>query len=376
MKPDDPRLQLARDKRFEDFMGDLDMPGLTRSGPEWTGPCPACGGRDRFSINTAKGVWLCRKCAPTGGDGIALVRHVLACDLDAAVTWMVGEAAITISPEEQAARDRKRAADAARNAREAERRRAEAIAQARRIWDEGVPAAGTDVSAYLIRRGLPRVIADHPPGCLRFHPDLPFMVTGTDRDWVEVHRGPAMLAAMQAPSGEMTAVHRTWIDLGRPKGKAVLTHQGETLPAKKMWGSKKGTAIRLTHPLARDFTTLVMGEGIETTLTALAAGREPGAAFWAGGDLGNMAGRALRGPGLKWAGHPDLEDGEAFLPPPWVTRLIFIQDGDSDPKDTRHKLMCGLRRAKVRRPDLWIGIVTAPEGRDLNDVLMAEGIEG
>ena len=42
---------------------------------ERAGPCPHCGGTDRFSINTKKQVWNCRGCAK-GGDVIALVRHV------------------------------------------------------------------------------------------------------------------------------------------------------------------------------------------------------------------------------------------------------------------------------------------------------------
>ena len=39
------------------------------------GPCPVCGGTDRFSINTAKGVWNCRQCG-VGGDVIALVEFL------------------------------------------------------------------------------------------------------------------------------------------------------------------------------------------------------------------------------------------------------------------------------------------------------------
>jgi phage/plasmid primase-like uncharacterized protein len=27
---------------------------------EWAGPCPMCGGKDRFSVNTRKGVFNCR----------------------------------------------------------------------------------------------------------------------------------------------------------------------------------------------------------------------------------------------------------------------------------------------------------------------------
>jgi hypothetical protein len=35
---------------------------LKKTGGEWTGPCPRCGGRDRFSISPSKGLWNCRGC--------------------------------------------------------------------------------------------------------------------------------------------------------------------------------------------------------------------------------------------------------------------------------------------------------------------------
>jgi hypothetical protein len=49
---------------------------LKRAGAgEYVGPCPVCGGKDRFSVNTRKGVWNCRGCGE-GGDAIKLVRRV------------------------------------------------------------------------------------------------------------------------------------------------------------------------------------------------------------------------------------------------------------------------------------------------------------
>jgi CHC2 zinc finger len=41
------------------------------------GPCPLCGGTDRFSISVRKGVFLCRQCQPKGGGGaIGLVMFL------------------------------------------------------------------------------------------------------------------------------------------------------------------------------------------------------------------------------------------------------------------------------------------------------------
>jgi hypothetical protein len=57
---------------------------------ERCGPCPVCGGNDRFSINIKKGVWNCRGCA-VGGDTIELVKHLDSVDFITACTTLTGE---------------------------------------------------------------------------------------------------------------------------------------------------------------------------------------------------------------------------------------------------------------------------------------------
>jgi len=42
---------------------------------EFVGPCPVCGGKDRFSVNIRKRLFNCRQCS-AGGDAIALAMHV------------------------------------------------------------------------------------------------------------------------------------------------------------------------------------------------------------------------------------------------------------------------------------------------------------
>jgi hypothetical protein len=53
------------------------------------GPCPKCGGDDRFSINTKKQCFNCRSCGARG-DVIALVEHLDNCDFIAACTKLAG----------------------------------------------------------------------------------------------------------------------------------------------------------------------------------------------------------------------------------------------------------------------------------------------
>lgn len=365
---DDPRIAEAKAFDWDSLIDRLGLVGLKRLGRERTGPCPGCGGNDRFSINTAKGVINCRKCG-AAGDQIALVQLALGRSFPEALEWLCGPKQ-DLTPEERAARaeaERKRQADM--QARQ-DRYRAKAIAAAREVWQAGRPPEGTAVRDYLTRRGIPRDLFPRLPYCLRFHPALPLMVQ-VDGAYREVYRGPAMLAAVRGPDGRFSGCHRTWLDLSQPKGKAIVAdplHPGDTLPAKKLIGTKKGGAIRFTGGLQAE--TMVMGEGIETTLSALVADRYPGAVYWCGVDLGNISGQRMIGKGRKFAGIPDMTDDEAFVPPPWVRRLILIQDGDSDPPLTRAKLLSGARRAMLKRPGLRAQIVHAGEGRDLNDVLM------
>ena len=65
---------------------------LRKSGIERIGPCPKCGGTDRFSINVKEGVWNCRGCKPEGisGDVIGLVEWLDGVDFKTAVETLEG----------------------------------------------------------------------------------------------------------------------------------------------------------------------------------------------------------------------------------------------------------------------------------------------
>jgi hypothetical protein len=56
---------------------------------ERVGPCPRCGGRDRYSVNPKKQVFNCRGCE-VGGDVIALVQHIDGCSFPVAVEKLIG----------------------------------------------------------------------------------------------------------------------------------------------------------------------------------------------------------------------------------------------------------------------------------------------
>jgi hypothetical protein len=93
---------MRRNGQFEDWVnraravpieGEIDRRGikLIRRGiAEFVGPCPICGGDDRFAINTKKQVFHCRGC-DVGGDVIKLVEHLDGVDFPTACTTLTGE---------------------------------------------------------------------------------------------------------------------------------------------------------------------------------------------------------------------------------------------------------------------------------------------
>ena len=66
---------------------------LKRVGAERVGPCPLCGGRDRFSIHTKKQCWNCRQCKKESdtGDVIGFVQWLDNCDFNTACATLTGE---------------------------------------------------------------------------------------------------------------------------------------------------------------------------------------------------------------------------------------------------------------------------------------------
>jgi putative DNA primase/helicase len=57
---------------------------------ERVGPCPKCGGRDRFAVNVKRRVWHCRGCAKGGAGALSLVMHVRALNLRESVAFLAG----------------------------------------------------------------------------------------------------------------------------------------------------------------------------------------------------------------------------------------------------------------------------------------------
>lgn len=363
---------------------------LKRVGSELVGPCPACGGRDRFAINRAKNVWLCRKSGKSG-DAIALVQYLDGADFLGAVEVVTGRPnpggaggqTFDAGLVERRKRDAEEAA--ALRAKEQVDFRDREILRAHDIWMAASPIAGSMAERYLRFRGV-----QPPMGAeLRCHEKLPYWLclgaSAGKQDWQVIHEGPAMVAAITGPGGRFQGAHCTWIDINfESSGKAEIFHPdtGEHLASKKVRGSAKAGHIHLGGEA--EATTLYVGEGIETVLSvreSLAA--MEGLLFWSAISLGNLGGRAResvihptltrkdakgRIKRMKVPGPlPDLSETPVLLPPETVTEIVILGDGDSD----RFTTDCVLRRAAGRwaRDGRTIRAAWADDGSDFNSML-------
>jgi hypothetical protein len=191
-------------------------------------------------------------------------------------------------------------------------------AQARRLWREAQPIAGTIAETYLRARGITCPL----PETLRFHPEC--WHGPTSKRW------PAMVGAVQGTG--LPAMHRTYL---RPdgSGKAAL------YPDKMMLGATAGGAVRLTNAQG----PLVVAEGIETALSLASGLLHAPATVWAALSTSGIRGLHL---------------------PPTASRLTIAPDGDKPGREAANAL------AERAHAQGWqVSQLPAPDCRDWNDIL-------
>lgn len=276
--------------------------------PDKHGPCPMCGGEDRFRFDDkdGRGTWFCNQCG--AGDGFTMLERFKGWSFKEAVSELRQILGIKEIP---------RDAPPKRESPEDLHQRV------KRMWAGGRRVEpGDPVDLYLRRRGLGM---DIYPAVLRYHPDCP-----CDRD----HRGPAMLAAVTDETGHGINVHRTFLTLDGQKAEIQT-------PKRVMKGQlPHGAAVRLAS------AGYVMGiaEGVET---ALAASRLFGIPVWAAISAALLA---------EWR-------------PPAAVRKVLVF-GDNDPKFGGQKAAYILaHRLAISGLDVET-MIPATVGTDWADVLL------
>jgi len=284
--------------------------GGRREGREWRCPCPAHGGHSLLLAD--------------GRDGKLLARCFGGCewaDVFAGLRSLGliggGTANVGVDPEER--RSRKEA-----EARAETDRLTRGICAARDLYRRARPAAATLVRVYLRSRGIFGPI----PTVLRFLAHCPHRNGG---------HYPAMLAPIVNVDGHQIAVHKTFLS---PEGGKAVLPKGEQ---REIRGPMTGSAVRLERH--GDDRELIVGEGIESTLSAMRLFHLPG---WA----------ALCAPGV-----------EALELPPEIRAVAIAADN--------HANGAGQRAALSAR-ERWLAegrsarILLPPNpDEDFNDLLLS-----
>jgi hypothetical protein len=271
---------------------------------KWAGPCPACGGTDRFSLNTERRIFNCRGFG--GGDAIAMVRHALGLDFSRAIAFITGEerhvARRESSPTKPAdsRQDRQKVVDQFW-------RRREPIVEATPPWVylrevRGYLGPIPATLGYLPARG------DFPPAMVAAY-------------GLVSEPGPGVMAIADA---SVRAVHVTRL-ASNGRGKA-----GDE--AKITIGSPLGSPIVLGPP--NDLLGLAITEGIEDALSIF---QSTGLGAWAGGAAGYM---------------PAL----APVVPDWIDHVTIVAHRDISGTKNATKFEAALNRREIGCAVAFLGV--------------------
>jgi len=229
---------------------------------EYVGACPVCGtGRDRFSINSKKGVFNCRVCSKGGRGAIDLEMFLGGGEFVEAVKRLTNTTTLngkrlptTHNPEAATAHERAR-----------ERDEAEQHETASWLWSLRQPVAGSPAETYLRGRGYTGAIP----------PTLSYLPARGEY----VH---AMISAFTLPNevepgvlGAPTTVGSVHLTKLLPDGSdRIRQHKGKIIV-----GSPSGLPIAVS-PIT-DGLSLVITEGVEDALSIYQA---TGLGAWAAGS--------------------------------------------------------------------------------------------
>lgn len=231
------------------------------------GPCPMCGGQDRYRFDDkdGAGTYYCNSCGAGDGMKLALLWsgrefRELAREIDE----MIGN----IQPEIQ------------------QKPTQDPMIRIAKIWSESVRIFGSDpVSRYLAFRGVSKSYA------LRYHPELPYYEEGK-----LIGKFPSMIAPVLSPSGDLITLHVTY--LNHEGKKASVKCPKKMLPPA---GDTSGACVQLT----KVYEHIGIAEGIETACAAMKLFQMP---VWAACNAGML---------------------EKFVPPAGIKKITVYSDNDA-----------------------------------------------
>jgi putative DNA primase/helicase len=278
------------------------------------GPCPICGGKDRYFWDNkeGRGTFFCNQCgAGSGVQLVAMFKNWSIRETIKEIERVVGTVEYKQPEPEQTDQQKKDALNKTWSGAQAVR--------------EGDP-----VSTYLTNR-----TGRHwPSNAVRYHAEL----------WhpEEKKTFPAMVAKVTDIENKPVSIHRTFLDKSGNKAKITKAKMvmSSTIP--------EGSAIRL---MPYDHI-IGIAEGIETAYSAAAIFSVP---VWAAISAGIMA---------KWK------------PPAMVEKVVIFGDNDHNfvGQSAAYRLAFTLRKEYGEDLDITVAIPSI-RGADWNDVYQIHGIE-
>jgi hypothetical protein len=314
-------IERARDTRIED---ELSRRGIKLRGRvDRCGPCPRCGGVDRFSIHVKNQLFNCRQCGGKGRGSIDLVMFLDDCNFSDAIAHLAGAA-----PQRTDFSIAKKPPPATKQHNE-EADRERSINAARLIWARRRPIAGTIADHYFRFRGL--TIGEDLAHCIGFDPEASWREAANDPASPLLHV-PCVLAAFRLiDTDEIVAVQKTRLN---PDGGKF---------GRRFNGPSAGAVCKIDSDEAVT-QGLSLAEGLETALSARVLGFLP---CWATGGTGTL---------------------ETFPVLPGIEGLTLHRERDANGASARAVEACARRWYAAER-DVKITDTVSAEDKDLNDVL-------
>ena len=270
------------------------------------GPCPSCGGKDRYRlIDAATGRWVCSQCRPDTGDGMALLQS------------FTGQSFASLAREIEAM-----VGDIKANPKKAKKNPAPAL---NRMAAESVAVTeGDPVCRYLRNRGLTGSV----PKSIRYNKSVAYYQEGQ-----LIWRYPAMISRISDRAGRRESFHVTHITDGGDK--APVAAVKKILPPMT---TISGSGVYLGKVNAEMMVT----EGVETGLACMQL-------------FGGSAIAAISAGGV-----------EKLIIPHQVRRIKIMADNDSN---FRGQVAAYTLAARAQREGIDVSVIIPIDCGDWLDVL-------
>lgn len=330
---------------------------------DWWGPCPfhheATASFHVVEKGGTAGFFKCFGCHK-GGTVIDFAMEIHGLDFTSAIRRLAEDAGIAgeLSEDRKRELEKKRQEGKAKAEKEAARKAASGHRVALNLWTRARLAQPDDMlAAYLTARGINLATMGGTPATLRLHMALPHRENGGQ----VVHTGPAMVAGIGRD--KVLGVHRTWI------AKDGRAHHPDGRKVSKQWIGQTGGLMGQPVVLSTPTPSVVVGEGIETTLAGLAS-------LLTAGTLGWSAEAALSRGAITG---PASDPAQLWTPRPGTKDVLVLGEGSAKNPAEAERLY---KTAAARLEGQGLRVLLAvPGGRwdmdaDFADTSLSEYLKG